>query len=448
MTMVTNISSCPVGCDGVPCDCYNQPACAVVDECDVCGGNNDCLEAVIEGTVVIDVVWGIEGIDREGADYKNPLAEDVGDPIYDKSFKGEKESAQLAILDMCNALGNNSDLVVGEERCVMKAFRSWALGNYLPWPVPASNLSAALQTFVVGTRYIGDVAFTEIGEADAKVMWVRVAYKSKLSISTPSFEALEMAEEWDDFIAKMNKQAPDSANKAFQTSETWVQVFTEVTAVNGVIYGILVAAALTLLSVFLFTGSPILTGLTIAVLLEIVFCVMGFLWIVGWSLGGVEAISLSILLGVSVDYCMHLAEAYIETSSGEEKEVFEDKYGREMERYDVMREVLTKMGISIVGSASTTVLAILCVFFCYIQVFIKLGTIITVIMIFSVIFAVGPFSALCVLFGPKTVDRSPKRLAASAVAIVAFYSFVFLMVYAAAKAGANITSATGEPLFD
>ena len=31
----------------------------------------------------------------------------------------------------------------------------------------------------------------------------------------------------------------------------------------------------------------------------------------GWHLGAVEAISLSILVGTSVDYCVHLVEGYI-----------------------------------------------------------------------------------------------------------------------------------------
>lgn len=34
-------------------------------------------------------------------------------------------------------------------------------------------------------------------------------------------------------------------------------------------------------------------------------------YLTGWQLGGVEAISLSILVGTSVDYCFHLVEGYI-----------------------------------------------------------------------------------------------------------------------------------------
>ena len=38
---------------------------------------------------------------------------------------------------------------------------------------------------------------------------------------------------------------------------------------------------------------------------------MGIFYLAGWELGAVEAISLSILVGSSVDYCVHLVEGYL-----------------------------------------------------------------------------------------------------------------------------------------
>merc|ERR1712070_989779 len=40
--------------------------------------------------------------------------------------------------------------------------------------------------------------------------------------------------------------------------------------------------------------------------------VLSFFVLAGWSLGIVEAVSISILLGSSVDYSLHLADAYID----------------------------------------------------------------------------------------------------------------------------------------
>ena len=35
------------------------------------------------------------------------------------------------------------------------------------------------------------------------------------------------------------------------------------------------------------------------------------MYLLGWEMGAVEAISLSILVGSSVDYCLHLVEGYL-----------------------------------------------------------------------------------------------------------------------------------------
>lgn len=39
--------------------------------------------------------------------------------------------------------------------------------------------------------------------------------------------------------------------------------------------------------------------------------VVAVMFWLGWEMGAVEAISLSILVGSSVDYCLHLVEGYL-----------------------------------------------------------------------------------------------------------------------------------------
>ena len=51
-------------------------------------------------------------------------------------------------------------------------------------------------------------------------------------------------------------------------------------------------------------------GLTI---LGILVTLLGLFKIFGWTLGIIEAVSLSILVGNSLDYCIHLSEGYMAT---------------------------------------------------------------------------------------------------------------------------------------
>ena len=61
--------------------------------------------------------------------------------------------------------------------------------------------------------------------------------------------------------------------------------------------------------------------LTIAAILA---TLLALFKVFGWTLGVVEAVALSILVGNSLDYCIHLVEGYV--SVDERHLVFVDKY--------------------------------------------------------------------------------------------------------------------------
>lgn len=53
----------------------------------------------------------------------------------------------------------------------------------------------------------------------------------------------------------------------------------------------------------------------------IVACVVAVMELSGWSLGITESIAVVVLIGMSVDYVVHLANHYVESS-------YDDKYSR------------------------------------------------------------------------------------------------------------------------
>jgi len=85
---------------------------------------------------------------------------------------------------------------------------------------------------------------------------------------------------------------------------------TEVQAVRGVIWGVVVAALISLLSLLAFTSNVLVALLALMSQLATVFSMLALYYLMGWQMGVVEAISVSILIGLSVDYFFHLAEAY------------------------------------------------------------------------------------------------------------------------------------------
>ena len=111
-------------------------------------------------------------------------------------------------------------------------------------------------------------------------------------------------------MTHQNKIAPAGAAAGFQCGWNWVLMMTEVALVKGVLQSVGIAAAFALGSIALFIGDFVVTLLCSLMVLCVVTCTFGVLACVGWSLGPVEAISITMLVGLSVDYSVHLAESY------------------------------------------------------------------------------------------------------------------------------------------
>merc|ERR1719491_1132747 len=92
----------------------------------------------------------------------------------------------------------------------------------------------------------------------------------------------------------------------------------------------------------------------------------------GWSLGSIESILITIVAGFSVDYVVHLAHAY-RRSDGDTVSRMTSAYG--------------EMGVSVLSGMVTSVGASIPLFLCQLQFFAKFGTFIFLVIFFSWIFA-------------------------------------------------------------
>ena len=96
----------------------------------------------------------------------------------------------------------------------------------------------------------------------------------------------------------------------YHTSEYWVTVNTEIIAIYGAIYGIIISFLLCMVLItFLSRNWRILVSM-FTTIIGILFLLMACFKAFGWTLGIVEAVTLSIIVGNSLDYCIHLTQAY------------------------------------------------------------------------------------------------------------------------------------------
>jgi len=103
--------------------------------------------------------------------------------------------------------------------------------------------------------------------------------------------------------------------------------------------------------------------------------------------GIVEAVSITILVGLSCDFSLHLAEAYSHST-------FHGRGNRG-------KDAVTRVGSPIFAAAATTFLAVLPLLGCTIQVLAKFGAIIPLCIVLSLLVSLHLFTPLLMTFGPS-----------------------------------------------
>jgi len=160
------------------------------------------------------------------------------------------------------------------------------------------------------------------------------------------------------------------------------------------IRGALIGVAIAFVVLLGCTWSPLLAFCATLSILCTMMSVIGLTTMVGWNLGTVEAILISILAGFSVDYVVHLAHAY------------SHNYGTREER---IVATFSEMGSPVFSGMCTSVLASLPLFACNLQFFSKFGTFLCLTIAFSWIFANFGFMSILATVGTDKVDPKKKQ---------------------------------------
>merc|ERR1712097_147895 len=126
----------------------------------------------------------------------------------------------------------------------------------------------------------------------------------------------------------------------------------------------------------------------------------------GWELGTIESICLTILAGFSVDYVVHLAHAYV--------------HAEKKERPDKVRSALDEIGVSVLGGMLTSASAAIALMMCQLQFFHKFGVFLMLTVSISWFWANVGFMASMALLGPDVSTASWLQVPASMIAKIQF----------------------------
>lgn len=352
----------------------------------------------------VNIAWGLEGMNLKGTDRWNP--EDIGTVVYDNSFDMSAPEAQLHIHQVCQdvkrapcfaeACENGTLVRYGEARCFIDGFKSWLEGQGKTFPVPAkdffpslvewSQLETTMNTY---RDQIGLFPDDELG-GNLKLKFVMLEFNSTFTPPKSQMRTEKVFQRWEEVMREANSGAPPGVDNGFQSTDfAWTWMITQKELVEGVKLGVTLVIVIAFFVINLSTLNVIVSVGAILAIGGIVVTTMGFgvKLIMNYPLRVAESIATVILIGFSMDYCLHLAGAYVASPRAT--------------REERTRESLTEMGVSVTAGALTTIFSAVFLF----------GTILTFFQKFAfiIIFTIGGswlwstvfFSSFCMVFGPQ-----------------------------------------------
>ncbi|XP_072684505.1 protein dispatched homolog 3 isoform X3 [Canis lupus baileyi] len=358
------------------------------------GCGKPAVRPLVDTGAMVFVVFGIIGINRT-RQVDNHVIGDPGSVIYDSGFDLFKELGHLCRL--CKAIAENSELVKpGGAQCLPSGYSTSSFLQMLHpecRELPEPNLLP------------GQLSHGAVGVKEGRVQWISMAFESTTYKGKSSFQTYSDYLRWESFLQQQLQTFPEGSalRRGFQTCEHWKQIFMEIIGVQSALYGLALSLLICVAAVAVFTTHVLLLLPVLLSILGIVCLVVTIMYWSGWEMGAVEAISLSILVGSSVDYCVHLVEGYLLAGENLPPHQAEDAHSQRQWR---TLEAVRHVGVAIVSSALTTVIATVPLFFCIIAPFAKFGKIVALNTGVSILYTLTVSTALLGVMAPGSFTRT------------------------------------------
>lgn len=225
-----------------------------------------------------------------------------------------------------------------------------------------------------------------------KLVYAAVVVNTTLKAGTFSyFKGLPVVDAWDKLIEDESAAMPSTVSAMFQCTPNddnpWHFLYVQKKLVDTAIQGIAGGISLAFVIITLATKNIVTGFLATLNICVVTVSVVGLIPMAGWKLGVLESLNLSLVVGLAVDYVVHLAEGYHSSPA--------------TDRLTRTRDMLDHVGISILSGALTTLGAAAFMFAAVILFFMQFGLFMFATIGFSLFYSIFGFCVLMGLWGPQ-----------------------------------------------
>jgi len=364
----------------------------------------------VDESVTITLLFGTKSV----SDFETNCDGDVesGDVTYDSNFNLYDTNAQLRWLALCDKLNAIQDTVMyrkddDQELCFSYYFNEYLNLTNISMPNQYTAKRALFNQFL--TTFVGRSSSSQFGAStsydprdfkswfgtavseqwsneNSSIGWVTQIVRTQMNNKWGGSTMYEYYQKWDDFMTEFNKDSPLSF-KGVQTSPSYIRMEVEVAFLDGFVKSVLYTIILCAVVMVFFTQNLFLVALVCLYILIICIWVVGLFGAVGWPFGIIEIISVPTVVGLTIDYALHITHAYIHSP-------FPDRLRR-------AKSAVNDLGASVFASAMTTVSSMVILYFATIVIFSDLGWVVGSTTTFGVVLALFVCPPCLMYTGPQ-----------------------------------------------
>ena len=342
---------------------------------------------------------------------------------WDDNFDISDYDSQLYLYEACNNLTYNENLVFQSSSivCPMTYFQLYLLsiGEQFPYIYTYDNSTIQKQmfnqmmynfaessfAFYLNENNLIYVSSSEYDDSDSNeesedsdddeytfdLKYIAIGTYTDNAYGSNLEKGRERQQEWYDWVDanfNQNDNCPQSLRNGVSTALRWALMRTNREFFQSAFQGIGIALPCAFMVLVISTKNIIVSIFAIIDIIGVMACELAIMQLMGWKFGVSESVSVVFVIGFSVDYVVHLANAYLECPSGIRKQR--------------ISHALLTMGTSVTSGAITTIVAGMCLIGAnYVIVFNKMSIIIIATISLSFLWAMVFFIALLAQCGPS-----------------------------------------------
>ena len=185
---------------------------------------------------------------------------------------------------------------------------------------------------------------------------------------------------------------------------------TQISLVVSSIFGLMTAFALASIVLLISTRSLVVATISIVSIVGIVSVVLGVMVMMGRELGFMESICVTVIVGLAVDYVVHIGIAYTEHFHDYDAAAAGGAaITPSPVRHLAMRGAMTDLGVSVLGGATSSFGSALFLLMCVIKYLNQFGEFMALVIITSLLFSSIIYPGMLAAMGDMTMELRWKR---------------------------------------